>query len=502
MLSSSSESFHSNTSDVLSPDPLKEIDPLDGQLDRERGWGGGPILDVPSNTSDALSPDPLKEIDPLDGQLDRERGWGGGPILDVPSNTSDVLSPDPLEEIDPLDGQLDRERGWGGGPILDVPYALKPHEDIEFRPCGSYVPQHILDENKLIVCIIVHGTHSPDSEAFFESDKPKENKVAKKQRGIYQDIKESVRRYAETEQTKLHLISYRWSGRLNHTNKLLAGSILERFLRAMDYLKSGIKVILLTHSHGGNVANYVTALVPAETPIYALIHFACPARKDPAYQPAHYRYLFNFYCNDLIAKLGQNREGKLTKAALHRIKKTTDEACDRVFENTLEPASIFMGSVLAKITLMGHVLKDKRVRIALIKDPLSLYRGGEDEDIFSLVRKDMIAAQSLFRSTQIIASGIGEPRKIYRSNPDWPGARIVRPKSVKLDEHNDSVQSHRRTIHLRTTTSNKNSDLLKIVSLTILDECHASHATSSEIVDMYLWKLITVEVEWHPRKFF
>jgi hypothetical protein len=194
-----------------------------------------------------------------------------------------------------------------------VNYCFNEQTGMGFRNSCYYVPYNAR-KDRIELCILLHGTGGQENENFFEETNP-----------VYRGCKRWAAGHATERNRYLEFLSFRWPGTMG--NYLINGDeirkeagrfVVQMLQKSSIYRKANIA--LLGHSHGCNIANYITQLVDPERPIDLLIHFACPVRED--YQPQHYNKLVHFYSDfdwtilqgDWVAIMGRINEAELKKA--------------------------------------------------------------------------------------------------------------------------------------------------------------------------------------------
>lgn len=155
-------------------------------------------------------------------------------------------------------------------------------------------PEQIKDAKLAKIIIGTHGTYAPKAPGFSDPD------------NVYF---QGVRNFAE--QTALHdkvpvlVVSYVWDAANWTSSRIAAGKTLAQLIDTY-FSSSNKKIILVSHSHGCNVANIASNYV--QFPIELIIHYASPIReqdqqrdcdtnvcRDQLYIPKNFNLLVSFY---------------------------------------------------------------------------------------------------------------------------------------------------------------------------------------------------------------
>ncbi len=158
-------------------------------------------------------------------------------------------------------------------------------ENIKIRKIERYQPKNIVSESK-IVWVLIHGTWGDKTSAFFKPNDRKDQN--------YRHIKRAAAGYASIKSKELELLSYKWTGSWSEDARKSAAKKLNKFFRHMEF-DENVEIVVLAHSHGCNIANYLTHLASPERPIHLLIYFACPRKRNEHYQPKNYVCLLYFF---------------------------------------------------------------------------------------------------------------------------------------------------------------------------------------------------------------
>ncbi len=156
---------------------------------------------------------------------------------------------------------------------------------MRLRGCFEYIPQDIqTDDNKPIIMVVIHGTGISDlilmprdSTPALDTSGPRNNDFFHPDNYTFKNILSFGRWYADKHNKKIHVLSIEWSGQSLSTTRLLVALCITMYLQN-NYPTSD--VILLSHSHGCNIANIVTRWLINNK--VTLIHFGCPVREAEA----------------------------------------------------------------------------------------------------------------------------------------------------------------------------------------------------------------------------
>jgi|GEM_PF-4249236 len=201
-------------------------------------------------------------------------------------------------------------------------------------------PEYIKDNRTAHIIIGTHGTYAPKAPGFSDPD------------NVYF---QGIRNFAE--QTALHkkvpvlIVSYVWDAGNWTSSRIKAGKDLAELIN--KYFSSSKKpVILVSHSHGCNVANIATHYV--RLPVELLVHYASPIRekdaqtdcttqlcRDQLYVPTKFKRLLSFYSlHDFVQVAG----GITTQAwkMLESFASTITGASDvRLYKQAAETGNVY-----------------------------------------------------------------------------------------------------------------------------------------------------------------
>lgn len=191
------------------------------------------------------------------------------------------------ESIDLVPDDITPKGTWSKEQLLDVPTnTFEEFSAIRLR--DTYVPHNVNNKNdKFIAFVVIHGTFGRGTPAYFD-DQNRESQE-------FRDIKRFAAWYSAANQQQLELTSYLWSGSLWNNRREKAARSLTNYLQLPHY-DNADKIVLLSHSHGCNVANQVTHLL--NKPVELMIHNACPNRKEPFYQPGNCKQVLYFHSDN------------------------------------------------------------------------------------------------------------------------------------------------------------------------------------------------------------
>jgi len=163
------------------------------------------------------------------------------------------------------------------------------------RSAHRFVPYNYDSSKKPIVVAVVHGTFVPEADEFYSlnSSSP-----------FYAYSCEFAKQLANDNQAAVEIISLQWSGKNCSIDRKNASQMLSQILNTF-YKDHDIYTI--AHSHGCNVVNNASRLLPENIFIKHAIHLACPVRdlSEEMFMPKQFEKLTQFYSNgDTIAALG------------------------------------------------------------------------------------------------------------------------------------------------------------------------------------------------------
>ncbi len=192
-----------------------------------------------------------------------------------------------------------------------LPFSFK--DGIGIRKYQLYVPLEVEDNHSLEIWIVIHGTGGQHTPKFFD-DTDLHNPH-------YRHIQRAAAISSNRRNRPLMLFSFQWPADWFNADTIRKNAA--KYLKDMLQVLKG-NVTLLGHSHGCNVANYLSRIVPAQKPLELLVHFACPVRKEDCYQPLYYKKLIYFYSDfdlasfqgDFVTILGRMNEDALLEKAL------------------------------------------------------------------------------------------------------------------------------------------------------------------------------------------
>lgn len=128
------------------------------------------------------------------------------------------------------------------------------NNNLKIRKRDSYNP---LSRNcdTLILWVVIHGTWGTETASYFDDTNSEEQN--------YRHIKRTAAYYATVKGKPLELLSYLWSGEASDSARIIAAETLHKFFEHNEFYTKA-EIVLLGHSHGCNVANYVTRLASPE----------------------------------------------------------------------------------------------------------------------------------------------------------------------------------------------------------------------------------------------
>ena len=111
----------------------------------------------------------------------------------------------------------------------------------------------------------------------------------------------------------VEILSMAWAGFNTDESRENGGELSSKYINLIPKYKNA-KIYIASHSHGCNVANYMTHFME-HNPIQMLIHFAYPVRKNqPKFIPKHFKKLIYFHSKgDPVVNGAQVQGGKLVK---------------------------------------------------------------------------------------------------------------------------------------------------------------------------------------------
>ncbi|MHB9148439.1 MAG: hypothetical protein ACYC2U_08815, partial [Candidatus Amoebophilus sp.] len=174
-------------------------------------------------------------------------------------------------------------------PIIPEAYQ---NAEPKIRERQHYRINDIANSDDLIVFVVIHGTFGNKTKAYFDE-----------QDSNYRSIKRTAAWYATIKHKNLELLSYRWDGELSdNSRKDAAKTLLNLFYAVKEYRDA--EKVLLSHSHGGNIVNYLSRIIAPDKPIALIMHFGCPTREEPENQPLHYKTLLYFHSDSDWTTIG------------------------------------------------------------------------------------------------------------------------------------------------------------------------------------------------------
>lgn len=172
-----------------------------------------------------------------------------------------------------------------GDTLLDSQPGVRSHM--------VYVPQSCDSSKRASVLVLVHGTFVPNASEYFSLSS-----------ALYKDVMNFAQVHAEKNQAPIELISFRWSGWNSSASRrngaLVLANILGNFYPTHE-------IITIAHSHGCNLVNHLSRILPEHMPIEHMIQLATPVREvtDEQFKPVNFKRLTQFYStSDLIAAVG------------------------------------------------------------------------------------------------------------------------------------------------------------------------------------------------------
>lgn len=158
-----------------------------------------------------------------------------------------------------------------------------------------YIPKNLnKTTQRPTVVILVHGTFASNTPEYHDQNSP-----------FYQGVLNFAVNHAEKTGQPIDVISFRWSGKNSSSDRIEAAKKLINLLKF--YLDNNYETITIAHSHGANLVNHASQLLPDNKQIDHIIHFAAPVRDttDLQFKPMHFKRLTQFYStSDLTAATG------------------------------------------------------------------------------------------------------------------------------------------------------------------------------------------------------
>ncbi len=180
---------------------------------------------------------------------------------------------------------------------------------IGIRAYNVFVPKNYNKANKPIVLAVVHGTFAAEADEFYSinSSSP-----------FYAYSCEFAKKLAQENQTSVEIISLQWSGKNCSKDRQDGAAMLAQVFNNF-YAQHNIYTI--AHSHGCNVVNSASRLLPDNISIKHAIHLACPVRdqSENNFMPKRFDKLTQFYSEgDTIAALGSLTQWNMFSAGTYR----------------------------------------------------------------------------------------------------------------------------------------------------------------------------------------
>lgn len=216
-----------------------------------------------------------------------------------------------LEQYQPKPGPYDHlPKEWKRG--FDKSKTVKETDGF-IRREDTYIPSTFNEDKKEeALFVVVHGTWGSTSSGYFDDSFSESN---------YVHMKNFAADYAEKQGIAVHFASFQWSGNLSDMSRGTSAVALARYLNSAtrDDLNNPDKpkkrVILMSHSHGGNMLSQVTYQLEKEAEL--LVYFACPVRRNYAQNipnPEKFKKLVYFHSDyDWTARAGRIHEENLMK---------------------------------------------------------------------------------------------------------------------------------------------------------------------------------------------
>lgn len=194
----------------------------------------------------------------------------------------------------------ENERGWLDSESDTHSEAYQEDENVTIRKLETYVPRQFSPDARPIIWLLIHGTWGRETKEFFDGDDD-----------IYQGIKQSAARHAKCKNAPLKLVSFVWRAKQTKSSRGEAAWRIKAIFTDMGWHKT--QKVIISHSHGCNIANKVTRLMPIDL----LIHLACPRRPEDEYQPVHFGQLIYFWSNGDWTSLAANTDHTVLSGLLY-----------------------------------------------------------------------------------------------------------------------------------------------------------------------------------------
>lgn len=155
-------------------------------------------------------------------------------------------------------------------------------------------PEQIKTPRTANIIIGTHGTYAPKAPGFSDPDNV-----------YFQGIRNFAEQLALRKKIAVLIVSYGWDAANWTSSRIEAGKTMAQIINKY-FSSSRKKIILVSHSHGCNVANIASHYT--KLPIELMVHYASPIReKDPQrdcttavcreqlYKPTNFKLLLSFY---------------------------------------------------------------------------------------------------------------------------------------------------------------------------------------------------------------
>ena len=191
-----------------------------------------------------------------------------------------------------------------GGAVYDAKNQTGIRRAYYYQP-ASYNPNPSLTEatigTKPILVAVVHGTGFT-APGFATGGKVTQDFFDINSVG-FRGILDFARSYANEKKAPVEVVSYQWTGGNSVVERRKAALGLGQFLAS----RRGHDLITVSHSHGGNVVNAASYIVP--DPINIMIQIATPVREantdEKEYKPTNFSTLIQFWSsNDWVVPVG------------------------------------------------------------------------------------------------------------------------------------------------------------------------------------------------------
>ncbi len=159
-----------------------------------------------------------------------------------------------------------------------------------------------------ILLVVIHGTWAADSPEFDDIDNPG-----------YQGIQYLAHNMAMAERRPVLVLSFSWSGEDDERRRHGAGTALRNILNASIFTdpQQISSVVVVTHSHGGNVAHRASQRL--FRPINRLYNIGVPTRLEGVYRQANIEESYNLYSSvDPIQWAGSFEQDQLSRSMRKR----------------------------------------------------------------------------------------------------------------------------------------------------------------------------------------